>query len=565
MTCNSEGGYFCFNATDQCSEAGLKMNTDGVGIPRCEDGTYANTFKCDPELPPRAPFAWTLDANLSPLPGNAATPAMGLHGTCPSEFAGKDQQDPFLLMVQYDKKVIGNHAVFWSGFGNGMGLGSASGFGNEFTWDTEYNCLDENHQNMPAMTKIEYDEGTGLTTTTISGPALSCKKDISETTYKEGKGSKMGKSGKGDDDDECLETGYEVWQRQGDEEDIDLVVDVEVDSDTCTYTMNMTFDGSVMDEIGVPFMNDVTFDNFFTDFFVPRNPGSGFASTCLAEGLLSEFTPGEPKPWNFPEGNVGLNTYYTDYGWTVNVPKKARKATGFESVTLGASPCGTYTQPFPHYSVHFYAVDTDFRKTMTCNSEGGYFCLNATDQCGESGLKMNTDGEGIPRCQDGSYANTFKCPVGPNFAWTLDANPSPLPGNAATPAMGLHGTCPSEFSPTKDPRDPYLLMVQYDGTVIGNHAVFYSGFANGQGLASGQGEDGMMYSWSTEYNCLDEKHMNQPTLTYVHYNTETGLTTTSISGPAVQCKKDIKVSSTKKGKKDSKGEMGERGRKLRGL
>ena len=97
---------------------------------------------------------------------------------------------------------------------------------------------------------------------------------------------------------------------------------------------------------------------------------------------------------------------------------------------LGAAPCGTPTQPYPHYSMHFYSISANDRKKIKCRSNGGYFCLPATEQCSESGNRFYLDGVGLERCDDNiTYAN-----VPSGFAWTIDGNPA-IRINAGSPGM----------------------------------------------------------------------------------------------------------------------------------
>ena len=114
--------------------------------------------------------------------------------------------------------------------------------------------------------------------------------------------------------------------------------------------------------------------------------------------------------------------------------------------------------------MHFYTVSVNDRKKIKCRSNGGFFCLPATEQCSESASKYNMDGVGLERCDDDiTYAN-----VPSGFAWTIDGNPA-IGINAANPSVGLHGLVPADLAGGNEP--PLLLLVQYDATIIANHIV----------------------------------------------------------------------------------------------
>lgn len=275
-----------------------------------------------------------------------------------------------------------------------------------------------------------------------------------------------------------------------------------------------------------------------------------------------------------PEGtHVGQNVHYTDYSYSYETSKKIQDAAGFKLLTIGknvfdetshlssmlslliftlfafsgAGPCGTPTQPYPHYSVHFYTVDKSDREKMLCKSNGGYFCLPASEQCSESAMKFNLDGQGIEMCEDGSIAN-----VPPGFRWTIDGNPA-IGINAGSPGMGLHGLNPSDLGGSYE--TPLLLMVNYDATIIANHIVLWGGLPLGQ---NNPGED---YHWTKEmptYNCHNkEKYPSLPVKTSVDYVVAEGRTYISITGPTAKCTKSFTESwDSTKGSKAAKQAKG---------
>ena len=187
---------------------------------------------------------------------------------------------------------------------------------------------------------------------------------------------------------------------------------------------------------------------------------------------------------------------------------------------------------------------------MTCKSNGGYFCLAASEQCSNAAKKFNLDGEGIEKCDDGSYAN-----VPPGFQWTIDGNPD-IGINAGSPGMGLHGLIPSDLGGSYE--EPLLHMVNYDAKIVANHIVLWGGLPLGQ---NNPGED---YSWekNTTYNCHDtKKYPSLPHTTKVEYKKPMygyrGRTFISISGPTDKCSESFteywSARGSSKAGKNSKG------------
>ena len=249
-----------------------------------------------------------------------------------------------------------------------------------------------------------------------------------------------------------------------------------------------------------------------------------YEDTCAAEGFF------ETAPDNVltPEQHVGLNEFYTDYAYYIDLSERAQERIGFKLATLGASPCGTFLQPWPQYSVHFYTIDTDGRKEMKCFSDGGYFCKKIDEQCGEHGRAMNMDGAGLPTCPDAPAGPPQYQNVPEGFFWTLDD--SVVGTNAASPGMGLHGLDPSEFAPGRDSTIPYTLMLNYNSTVIGNHVLLWSGFANGE-----TGNFTYYEKDTPTYNCPTPDRSFLPTKTIVEYDPTEGRTSVSVRGPLLNC------------------------------
>ena len=166
---------------------------------------------------------------------------------------------------------------------------------------------------------------------------------------------------------------------------------------------------------------------------------------------------------------------------------------------------------------------------MRCKSNGGYFCLPASEQCSEAGKKFHLDGVGLERCEEGNFANV---PLG--FGWTIDGNPA-IGINAGSPGMGLHGLNPADLGGSYE--TPILLMVNYDATIVANHVVLWGG------LPLGQNNPGGDYSWTKEtplYTCQNkEKYPSLPTKTSVDYVAAEGRTYISISGPTAMCEESF--------------------------
>mmetsp|Transcript_23157 Transcript_23157/g.28412 ORF Transcript_23157/g.28412 Transcript_23157/m.28412 type:complete len:186 (-) Transcript_23157:83-640(-) len=140
---------------------------DGAGIPICPDWVPGSGPPKYQNVPPG--YLWTIDGN--PAIGiNVATPGMGLHGLDVSELApGRDSKDPYLLMLNYDKEVIGNHIIIWSGFAKGE---HPTGY-YEKTFP-EYNCQSLDKNFLPTKQVFKYDEVTRRTRVVISGPLQDC-------------------------------------------------------------------------------------------------------------------------------------------------------------------------------------------------------------------------------------------------------------------------------------------------------------------------------------------------------------------------------------------------------
>jgi len=297
---------------------------------------------------------------------------------------------------------------------------------------------------------------------------------------------------------------------------VDLKLHTVVDTEICSYSLSLSF----KPDPTYPLLNDVTAESFL------GMEASKFDAICAAEGFYEN---AEPLILSTEE-HVGLNNLYTNFAYGIEISKRATESIGFKLVTLGASPCGVFLLPFPQYSIHFYTMNVEERKELKCVSEGGYFCKSYEKQCSDAGRKMNMNGADLPTCPDAPPGPPLYQNVPAGFFWTLDGNA--LNGvNAATPSMGLHGIDPSEFSPTRDTSLPFTLMLNHDKEVVGNHVLFWSGFALGEAH-----QDFNPYVKDTpSYNCQTEDKAFMPTRTEVKYDEDTMRTSVTVTGPLLDC------------------------------
>jgi hypothetical protein len=202
------------------------------------------------------------------------------------------------------------------------------------------------------------------------------------------------------------------------------------------------------------------------------------------------------------------------------------------SASVGAAPCGTPFQAYSHYGVYFYNIDTEFRKSMTCDSNNGYFCEFADKQCSVSAAGYQLNGVGLERCDDNiTYAN-----VPSGFTWSID-DPN-IGANAAMPALGLHGMDLNDLGPIFQGvfETPLTLQVQYDSNQIGHFLAIWAG------TPLGQNDPGNDYKWSRDfvYNCHNTaKYPSLPTTKSVDYVAAEGRTYVTFTGPTTQCKESF--------------------------
>jgi len=314
-------------------------------------------------------------------------------------------------------------------------------------------------------------------------------------------------------DGTCDETGYEVW-RQAPPEDIDMSVDVVESEDGCGYDLAIKFKPPT----GLPYLNDVSATAFIT------SDPAGFNAVCDGEG--------RPENDAFPvrtadkadDHHVGLNDNFAEYTYTMELDASTKALTGVDHVTVGAAPCGTKIQPYPHYNIHFYRVSIKERMEMKCVTEGGFFCKPYDQQCSEAGRKFNINGD-VERCEEG-YGAPANIPLG--YSWTDDYSPV---GNAASAGMGLHGLNPRTLPPPLgggDPTMPNTLFLDYDKEIVANHIVMWSGFPLGEATAT-------EYTLETPfYNCADDVKYGTRAKKF-ESKVEGGYTTVSISGQTSTC------------------------------
>jgi len=302
--------------------------------------------------------------------------------------------------------------------------------------------------------------------------------------------------------------------------DIDMKIETSVDAETCMYHIDMSF----IPDNTIPYMGSVPdslSENPTADDLLGGLDAAAYNALCMQEGRM-EWTPID----------FANNVHYTDYNYVLKIPDQTAALSGFNHITVSADPCGTIFQPNPHYGIHFYMVSEEKRQEMRCFTEGGSFCKSTC----RGGDKFGTDGNGITTC-DGTAAppagGGVAANVPSNFTFTTDALiwldefQMYLP-NAATPAIGLHAldfaTLDTSFKPVDVPN---LLSVQYDGEIVGHMIQVWNGFMNGKSHS---------YTWekdNIEYNC--QTQLTLPTKHGATYNTATGRTHMSISGPVSAC------------------------------
>jgi len=313
-----------------------------------------------------------------------------------------------------------------------------------------------------------------------------------------------------------------------------------IDTKTCTYELALSF----KPDVSIPFINypsrplpDAPDKTVFTD--VPDN----FHDVCDAEGYDETLIGTADSPLS-PENHVGLNKHYTEYSYTIFTDATVAKKTGFKDVVLGSAPCGQGSRKFPSHSVHFYTKSKrDERKNYRCKTGGGFFCKPTAEQCSDRAKKFQMDGNGLI-CNIGAgfevypIANTtfpFFKNLPPGWVWTTD---DPISGrvNAAAASQGLHSVYPLDFSNTLADIPQHLLL-NYDGELIANHVILWSGFS--KGLSRGNKftrEFNFNDATDTQGNsCKAEQFDNIASSVTSEYNPETGRTTVTARGSLQDC------------------------------
>eukprot|EP00956_Cyclotella_meneghiniana_P044255 scaffold309549_cov182-Cyclotella_meneghiniana.AAC.1 len=218
---------------------------------------------------------------------------------------------------------------------------------------------------------------------------------------------------------------------------------------------------------------------------VPDN----FHAVCDAEGYNEALTGTAQSPLS-PTNHVGLNRHYTEYSYTLFTSDRVAAKTGFKDVVLGSAPCGQGSRKFPGHSVHFYTKSKrDVRQDYRCRTGGGFFCKPIDQQCSERGRKFRMNGNGL-MCNPGANYKVYPIEnpfpffknLPPGWVWTTD-NPSLNQTNAAAASQGLHAVYPLDFN--ENLADvPQHLLLDYDGELIANHVILWSGFSKGLSRAN---------------------------------------------------------------------------------
>lgn len=314
----------------------------------------------------------------------------------------------------------------------------------------------------------------------------------------------------------CDDNGYETLQQRPNE-DVSLKLDTKVDTSTCTYELSLSF----MPDPELPLLSGPTADSLL------GMEEEAYRAICDAEGFNEQVKPSVLSA----ENHVGLNEHYTEYAYGIELSERAAASVGFKLASLGSGPCGSFLQPFPQYSVHFYTIDTEKREQMRCVTEGGYFCKSYENQCSDSGRRFNMNGVGLPTCPDAPPGPPQFQDLPRGFFWTIDGGAIGV--NAANPSMGLHAVDPSEFAQNRNPKVPYTLFLNYDEEVNANHVLIWAG------LARGEAPELLPYTKETPvYNCKSDDKKFLPTGTVVDYDDATKRTSITITGPLLDCSGD---------------------------
>lgn len=210
-------------------------------------------------------------------------------------------------------------------------------------------------------------------------------------------------------------------------------------------------------------------------------------------------------------------------------------------VLTGAAPCGQGSRKFPGHSVHFYTKSRrGDRQNYRCKTGGGFFCKPDEEQCSDRAKKFDMKGDGLICNEDADY-KVYPIPLGfPYFknlpagwVWTVDgANRT----NAAAAGQGLHAVFPIDFSETLADIPQHLLL-QYDGELIANHVIMWSGFSKG---LSRQNKFTREFNFTDaadlgDNSCTAKQFDNIATSVTNEYDPITGRTTVTARGKLKHC------------------------------
>lgn len=222
--------------------------------------------------------------------------------------------------------------------------------------------------------------------------------------------------------------------------------------------------------------------------------------------------------------------YYAMRWQYASVPRDIKAATGIDHVSIDFNPCGhppvdVFT--IPHYDLHLYLVDPDYRKCMTCETiPGAPVC--------------NPGGQSTPSGQ--GFFNAATIMAGPD-ATKLANMPSGFEYQAgdSVPLMGGHAWDSSQQPSGENPWiNPIWIMGPYDGTIVDYEPMIPLSFI--QGNIDNVYEENLSYAGQT-INNLPNKYT-------VAYNATSAFFTVTFTGKSDVCNHSAK--SQKKAKKGKK-------------
>mmetsp|Transcript_3416 Transcript_3416/g.4627 ORF Transcript_3416/g.4627 Transcript_3416/m.4627 type:complete len:334 (+) Transcript_3416:126-1127(+) len=222
---------------------------------------------------------------------------------------------------------------------------------------------------------------------------------------------------------------------------------------------------------------------------------------------------GDPSVFMAPDGipYFGLRPAYE------TVPEEIKMATGIDSISMDFNPCGhppydAFT--IPHYDIHMYMIDSEYRRCMTCDNISSFLPTCAPDITQQS----TPSGRGFFNVNTVLGTSTIAdMPAG----FEID----PL---SMIPLMGAHGwDFSNQPSPTNPWVEPVYMMGSYNGDIVFFETMIPHAFMSGD--TDSQYEEEFTYVGQT-IDALPSKKS-------VTYDSSTGKTTIVFEGKSNVCPK----------------------------